>query len=72
MFIESVELIYQFLVVVKAQKLLHLLDLLYFSLLPCDLLLHFAHHSLVTCKFRLQISYLRIIRFLLGWFFVIF
>jgi hypothetical protein len=71
-FIECIELINQFLIVVKAQKLLHLLDLLNLSLLPSYLLLHFTHHSLVAGDLSLQVSYLRVVRFSGRWFFIIF
>lgn len=48
MFVQSVELVDQFLVIIERQKLFHLLDLLYLSLLCGYLLLHLLHNPLVT------------------------
>ena len=56
MLIQRVEFIDQLLVVVQAQKLLHLLDLLYLGLLCCDLLLHLLHYSLVPHQLLLELS----------------
>ena len=55
MLIECVELVDKFLVIVQAQKLFHLLDLLYFSLLSSYLLFHLFHDSFVTSEFLLQL-----------------
>lgn len=48
MLVEGVELVNQLLVVVKAQELLHLLDLCNLLLLASNLFLHFLHHSLIV------------------------
>ena len=56
MLIQRVEFIDQLLIVVQAQKLLHLLDLLYLGLLCRDLLLHLLYYALVPHELLLELS----------------
>jgi len=55
MFIQCIELIDQFLIIIKAQKLFHLLDLLNFSLLSSNLLFHFLHYTLISSELFLKL-----------------
>jgi hypothetical protein len=55
--VQSVKLIDQLLVVVQAQKLLHLLNLLYLGLLCSYLLLHLFHYTFISGYLLLQLSF---------------
>jgi hypothetical protein len=54
--VKSVKFIYQFLVVLKSQILLHLLYTLNLILVGYQLLLHFFHDSLLTITLLLQLK----------------
>lgn len=55
-FIQSIELVDKFLVVIEAEELFHLFDLCDLCLLSRDLLLHLLHDALVTCELALGIT----------------